>query len=71
MARPKPSVPDEVPTLPPFPSTNFDVKVRLSDGTVEIVKVAARGPVAAFRTALYTAERWPNEKVGLVIALEL
>jgi hypothetical protein len=69
MARAKPA-PDEIPTLPPFPSTNFDVKVNLSDGTVEIIKVVARGPVAAFRTALYTAERWPTEKIALITSME-
>ena len=63
--------PAETPALPPFPSASFDVAVALADGSTEIIPVMARGPVAAIRTAGYTMERWPSEKIAQITSLAL
>lgn len=66
MARtPLPTI-DDVPELPAFPSSPFDVRVELSDGTIEIIKVQARGPAAAWMTALYTVQKWSHDKIALL-----
>lgn len=62
---------DDIPVLPPFPSESFDVLVTLADDTTETIKVMARGPVSAIRTAGYTMEKWPNEKISQITGLSL
>ena len=59
----------DVPLLPPFPTEAFDITVSLEDQTIEIIKVMAKGRVAAIQTALYSMSRWPEDKIMQILSL--
>lgn len=70
MAKRSPRVePDDVPVLPAFASEAWDVTVIFNDDTTEIIKTLAKGQAAAIRTAGYTIERWPADKISKIIGL--
>ena len=53
-----------------LPLRNWDVKVTLDGGAVEVLKVQARCALSAVRTASYTAEwDWSAEKRASVIRI--
>ena len=60
---------DEVPLLPQFPSAPYDVVVTFYDGSIEVIKVMARGKVAAIETACYTMAKWPDNKIPNIAAV--
>ncbi len=65
-------LPEDIPVLPPFPTEAFNVSVTLEvDEIVEVIKVMARGRVAAIRTALYIMSSWPNDKITRIISLRV
>jgi hypothetical protein len=59
----------DVPVLPRFPSEAFDIVVTFTDGSVEIVKVMARGKAAAIQTASYAMAKWPDEKIPNIVTV--
>lgn len=69
MKKAVPPVPSDTPVLPPFESTPYDVKINLNDGSTETIKVMGRGPVAAYMTALYTAQRWPRDRIAMIVSI--
>jgi hypothetical protein len=62
---------DDVPVLPPFISTPYDVSIILNDGSSEIIKVMARGPCMAMITALHSIGRWSPEKIAKLVSLTI
>lgn len=61
---------DDTPILSPFESTAFDVKVHLRDGSTEVLPVWGRGVAAAYMTALYTVQRWPRDKIEMMVGMD-